>query len=109
MTTAVNLDPAVRVSRNMTPAFAHGSVLVSLTTRAVMVPSPVSACESNWKESAVPQISTPDPFRVYVLPLTDDEPFAPTLPTSPPVKDVELCEAVATLRIAVGADTLAGT
>jgi len=75
MIIAAKLDPVVRVSRNMTPAFAQALVLVSLTTRAVIVPSPVNASESNWKESAVPQMSTPDPLMVYVPPLLEDRPL----------------------------------
>jgi hypothetical protein len=35
-------DPGVSVSRIITPAFAHGSLFWTLTTRAEIVPSPVS-------------------------------------------------------------------
>ena len=52
--TATNalVAPAVRVSRNITPALAQALVLVWLTTRAVIEPSPVRTSETNWNESA---------------------------------------------------------
>jgi hypothetical protein len=106
MTMPEKLDPAASVSRNMTPAFAHGSVFVWLTTRAVIVPLPVNVCESYWKESAVPQMSTPEPFTVYVPPLLDDEPGAVTPPMSPPLSGDGVW--VVTERAAVDAETLAG-
>src|SRR5450755_3829330 len=67
----------------MTPAFAQELLGVWLTTRAVMEPSPVKGCETNWNESALPQISTPAPLTVNVLPLAEVEPAAPTEPMSP--------------------------
>src|ERR1700687_4457612 len=61
--------PVARVSRNITPALAQPLVLVWLTTRAVIEPSPVRAGETNWKLSAVLQMSPPEPLTVKVLPL----------------------------------------
>ena len=52
--TSVCVEPAASVSRNMTPALVHALVADSLVTRAVIVPSPVSGCETNWNASAVP-------------------------------------------------------
>src|SRR5581483_3064489 len=75
-------DPGVSVSRIMTPALAHGSVLCTPVTRATICPSPVSGTHTYWKASAVAQMSVPDarsvnvPFAIVALPGT------PTLPTS---------------------------
>ena len=41
------VEPAVSVSRNITPALAQPLVLVWLTTRAVIEPSPVKPSETN--------------------------------------------------------------
>jgi hypothetical protein len=60
--------PAAVVSRIMTPAFAHGSVAVTLTTRAVILISPVICRCMKWNWSAVPQMSAPEPATVYELP-----------------------------------------
>src|SRR5581483_1675309 len=75
-------DPGVSVSRIMTPALAHGSVLCTPVTRTTICPSPVSGTHTYWKASAVAQMSVPDarsvnvPFAIVALPGT------PTLPTS---------------------------
>src|SRR5947207_12015232 len=71
---------AARVSRIMIPALASASVLVMLATRATIVKSPVICWLTNWKESALPQMSEPAPLTVNA-PLDQIAPPArPTLP-----------------------------
>src|ERR1700676_3510795 len=100
------VEPAVRVSRNITPALAHALVLLWLTTRAVIEPSPVRRSETNWNASAVFQMSAPEPLTVKVLPLSVQEPAGVTAPTSPPLQ-LETAPVV-TLRAVEAAETLAG-
>src|SRR5262245_56449909 len=45
-------EPGASVSRIMTPALVQGSVLDSVATRAVTVPSPVIVRDANWNSSA---------------------------------------------------------
>src|SRR4051812_30665956 len=53
-----------RVERNMTPALAPLSVFVCEATRAVSRPSPESVRQTNWKSSAVDEMSEPAPLTV---------------------------------------------
>lgn len=56
--------PGARLSRIMTPALAQTSVLVWDTTRAVMLPSPLSGVWPYWNWSPAPQMSAPPPVTV---------------------------------------------
>src|SRR5579859_5031618 len=58
----------------MTPALAHGSVLISDTMWALIEPSPGKDCQSKWKRSYRLQISLPPALIVQVPLLSDSAP-----------------------------------
>src|SRR5258708_7048012 len=66
----------------MTPALAHGLVLVCEVTRALMPPSPASGRGTSWTWSAVPGMSLPAPWMVHVPPRDDVLPASAGMPTS---------------------------
>jgi hypothetical protein len=70
------------VCRIITPAFAYGEGSCSYCTRAMMLPSAASRCETNWNASVVPQMSEPAPATSKTLLPHDDTPLTPTAPTS---------------------------
>ena len=70
------------VSRIMTPAFAAPCVGSMWVTRATIWPSPVSCCQTNWKESCEPQMSDPAPVTVNTPLFCDALPDSPTGPMS---------------------------
>ena len=86
--TATNalVAPAPSVSRIITPALVHALVLVSLTTRAVIVPLPLKGCDTNWNASTACQISAPPPFTTICEPPIENEPGMPVVPMSVPVQ-----------------------
>src|SRR5262249_39413055 len=76
-------DPAVRVSRSITPAFAYMLVFCKLATRATISTSPLVGCETIRNASAVPQMSAPlpatvnTPFQYVLLPARPVDPMSP--------------------------------
>src|SRR5437016_5651379 len=57
-------ESADSVSRIINAAFAQSEVPWTPVTRAMIMLSPVNDCRRNWNESAVPQISAPEPLTV---------------------------------------------
>src|SRR5262249_29255863 len=66
----------------MTPAFAQRSVFCTLATRATICPLPLSCWWTNWKASAAPQMSAPDPLTLNVPFVSVELPAIPTVPMS---------------------------
>ena len=75
-------DPAVSVSRHMTPAFAYVFVFCTAVARATIWPSPLTGWLTKLNASAVPQMSAPDPLTVNTPLEKLALPAAPTAPTS---------------------------
>src|SRR3954463_6966295 len=75
-------ESGVRRSRIITPAFTHACVPFAVATRAVIVPSPVHRCHTNWNASAVPHTSAPEPRTVKVPADADASPRIATAPIS---------------------------
>src|SRR5208282_2563343 len=78
-------EPAVLSLRNMSPAFDQpepGSLFCKVSTRAIIVPSPVQLVlqELNW--SAVFQMSEPPPVTVHKPLVQPAEPAKPGEPMS---------------------------
>lgn len=71
-------EPALRSSRIITPASAHGSVASWLATRATMLPSPVVGRYAYRNESAASQMSTPLPCSVKTPEASAADPATPT-------------------------------
>src|ERR1700749_3839252 len=68
--------------RNITPAFAYWLLFCLLDTSATIVPSPLRGCETNWKASALPQMSAPEPLTVNTPLAYVALPDCPVDPTS---------------------------
>src|SRR5262245_41671840 len=62
-------------SRNITPAFVHTFVLLTLLTRAVSVTLPLNVVWMYWKSSAVSQMSRPRLLMENVTPSVDADPL----------------------------------
>jgi len=81
-TTSANCDPAAMDDRNITPALAHGSELLTLVTRAVTIASPEKLSEAKLNWSAEVQISAPPPATVQLPPENEAKPATPGVPMS---------------------------
>ena len=74
------------LERSITPAFAHGEVLVWEIARAAIDPSVGRVCQAKWNASAVDQMSPPPPWTVQVPAVSDCEPVTPVEPMSAQVQ-----------------------